>query len=380
MALTKPFAENGNKLAIPETTADGSVSYDQGFGAFYALPPEEGGLFIDRAQFNQLMYDTTSEVLANKGNIDAINQTIEEMKQQAEQLEAINPAIRLWNANPASNDKKIFTVGTSGADFDNLQDAINEAIRYQNSIKNANVDWTASNGFVSHQVIVMLVTDIDLPARCNIGATCGTIFIDLNKKNVYCETDGFDVSALSSAFIYNGTITKRSYQSPYAGTAIRSYGSCLVGSAVSFTNGEIDYTAEADGYLAIKGFSVGCHNGHWGRMSIYANISDCINCVWHYNTMFTNIISSTCSTNQITDGASAMPIIARGSGMLLVNNTTITSNIPVGGTVRSCINIVNGATVTIINTTTINNQGIATKCNIASNTPSENGIVYTNLF
>ena len=60
MALTKPFAENGDKKAIPQTTSDGSVSFDRGFGSFYALPPEEGGLFIDRAQFNQLMFDTTS--------------------------------------------------------------------------------------------------------------------------------------------------------------------------------------------------------------------------------------------------------------------------------------------------------------------------------
>ena len=69
MALTKPFAENGDKKAIPQTTSDGSVSFDRGFGSFYALPPEEGGLFIDRAQFNQLMYDTTSQVLENKQQI-----------------------------------------------------------------------------------------------------------------------------------------------------------------------------------------------------------------------------------------------------------------------------------------------------------------------
>lgn len=73
MALTKPFAENGNKSPIPtDASPDGSVSYDQGFGSFYALPPEEGGKFIDRAQFNQLMYDTTSQVLTNKGNIATI--------------------------------------------------------------------------------------------------------------------------------------------------------------------------------------------------------------------------------------------------------------------------------------------------------------------
>ena len=58
MALTTAFARNGNKKAVPQTTQDGSVSYDQGFGNLYALPPEEGGLFIDRAQFNQIMFDT----------------------------------------------------------------------------------------------------------------------------------------------------------------------------------------------------------------------------------------------------------------------------------------------------------------------------------
>lgn len=73
MALTKAFAENGNRLAIPaDATPDGSVSYDQGFGAFYALPPEEGGLFIDRAQFNQLMYDTTLAILENKAEFDGL--------------------------------------------------------------------------------------------------------------------------------------------------------------------------------------------------------------------------------------------------------------------------------------------------------------------
>lgn len=73
MALTKPFAENGDKKAIPEnTTGDGSLSYETGFGGFYALPPEEGGLYIDRAQFNQLMYDTTSAILENQAQLDGL--------------------------------------------------------------------------------------------------------------------------------------------------------------------------------------------------------------------------------------------------------------------------------------------------------------------
>lgn len=73
MALTTAFARNGNRKAVPQTTADGSVSYEQGFGNLYALPPEEGGLFIDRAQFNQIMYDTTSAVISNQTSINTLN-------------------------------------------------------------------------------------------------------------------------------------------------------------------------------------------------------------------------------------------------------------------------------------------------------------------
>lgn len=76
MALTTAFAKNGNKKAVPQTTQDGSVSYDQGFGNLYALPPEEGGLFIDRAQFNQIMYDTTSAVISNQNSISTLNSKV----------------------------------------------------------------------------------------------------------------------------------------------------------------------------------------------------------------------------------------------------------------------------------------------------------------
>lgn len=76
MALTTAFAKNGNKKAVPQTTQDGSVSYDQGFGNLYALPPEEGGLFIDRAQFNQIMYDTTSAVISNQSSINTLNSKV----------------------------------------------------------------------------------------------------------------------------------------------------------------------------------------------------------------------------------------------------------------------------------------------------------------
>lgn len=116
MALTTAFCANGDKTPIPPTADDGSVSYDQGFGASYALPPEEGGKFIDRAQFNQLMYDTTSQVLANKTAIATkanasevvkltTNQNIQGVKTfAAPPVSATNPTANNQVANKAYVD------------------------------------------------------------------------------------------------------------------------------------------------------------------------------------------------------------------------------------------------------------------------------------
>ena len=73
MAITTPFAQNGDKKEIPQTTSDGSLSFDRGFGALYALPPEEGGLFIDREQFNQLVYQITEAILANQQSLSSLS-------------------------------------------------------------------------------------------------------------------------------------------------------------------------------------------------------------------------------------------------------------------------------------------------------------------
>ena len=73
MAITTPFAQNGDKKEIPQTSSDGSLSFDKGFGSLYALPPEEGGLFIDREQFNQLVYQITEAILANQQSLSSLS-------------------------------------------------------------------------------------------------------------------------------------------------------------------------------------------------------------------------------------------------------------------------------------------------------------------
>ena len=172
MALTTPFAQNGDKKEIPQNTSDGSVSFDRGFGSFYALPPEEGGLFIDRAQFNQLMFDTTSQVLENKQALSTLSgstynksevdnlintkanwnavvnltgdQTINGVKTFTSNISSPNIAAMQNNLNTifsstsspvkAQTTSKIITVG-SGGDFQDLLSAINEAKKYTSPVE-----------------------------------------------------------------------------------------------------------------------------------------------------------------------------------------------------------------------------------------------------
>ncbi|EDO9415795.1 hypothetical protein G4120_001253 [Campylobacter coli] len=117
MELTRPFAENGDRQDFPvDTQGDGTMSLQQGFGAFYGLPPEEGGLFIDRTKFNQLMYLVSKGVIDNKTAIGAL-------ESQYGSLLTSSAKLLTKNLN--------WTVGTGG-DYEDLKTAINEASKYIN--------------------------------------------------------------------------------------------------------------------------------------------------------------------------------------------------------------------------------------------------------
>lgn len=157
MGLTTPFAQNGDKKEIPQNTSDGSVSFNNGFGSFYALPPEEGGLFIDRAQFNQLMFDTTSQVLDNKNaiatkaNANAVvnlsgNQIIAGVKTFTSNITAPNITTlqNQMNGLISSDVYPLLTKNSTleirvgvGGDFTNLIDAL--IFLKQNIPKNPNI-------------------------------------------------------------------------------------------------------------------------------------------------------------------------------------------------------------------------------------------------
>ena len=325
------------------------------------------------------MYDTTSQVLENKNNIN----TLTAQAGQAQNI--LNTAIKILDEPKTSNVRKVITVGTSGADFNNLQDAINEAIKYQNNVRNTGVLWDGYGpSWGSWQVVVRLTTDIELASACQINLSSGILTIDLNKKTVYCVDDGFWIgsSLCGLVSIINGSIIKKDYAQPYTDNGIRSYSICNVGCHTSYIDGVAQ--PSGNGYVTIKGFSKGIWNGHWGIMSISANISNCINCVDHFLSLYTYIVRGTYSSDQTTDGTGSIPIYIRGGGLFTINGSnlvTISSNIPTGGVIRPCINISNGSTVTTYwGGLAINNTGIATKCNITSNTVSANGVIYTTYF
>lgn len=222
MALTKPFAENGNKLEIPPTTTDGSVSYDRGFGNLYALPPEEGGLFIDRAQFNQLMYDTTSAVIENNQSITQINSKISLLSQP---------------------DTVKITLGdsSSGAQFQTLDDALAEAAKYfGNKLIEItllsdiviNKTYTISNKLYNNIAITSSETkrtiNFDTNAQFNFWS-CLFFLKNINFKTT--QPNMYLIRALNNSV---GTITECSFDGAAVGITCRtSFLSIITG---EFTN------------------------------------------------------------------------------------------------------------------------------------------------
>lgn len=256
MALITPFAQNGDKKEIPQNTSDGSVSFDRGFGSFYALPPEEGGLFIDRAQFNQLMFDTTSQVLENKQQITAQanrinevnttltqsintkansnatvnltgNQTIAGTKTFTSNITAPNITAMQNNLNTifsstsspvkTQTTDKIITVG-SGGDFQDLLSAIYEARKYTSLVEirlvsdlqiNQDILITRINGshivinFQNYKITNTSSKDVVILMQCsNIGG-----FHNLNLENISLHMAACSMATLTGTININKNLS-----------------------------------------------------------------------------------------------------------------------------------------------------------------------------
>lgn len=57
-----PFAENGDRTNIPDTSEDGNVNNTTGFGSKYEIDPAVGGLWLYRQTMNSLFYNMFSSI------------------------------------------------------------------------------------------------------------------------------------------------------------------------------------------------------------------------------------------------------------------------------------------------------------------------------
>ena len=170
MALTKPFAENGDKKEIPQNSSNGSVSFDRGFGSLYALPPEEGGLFIDRAQFNQLMFDTTSAVISNQNSINTLNSKVANIES------GVSAGVVNLTGDQTIAGVKTFsspvvvpngTANTHAVNLAQLNTKANQATTYTktevNNLVNAKANANATVNLTGNQTIAGIKTFSSIP-------------------------------------------------------------------------------------------------------------------------------------------------------------------------------------------------------------------------
>lgn len=252
MELTRPFAENGDRQDFPvDTQGDGTMSLQQGFGAFYGLPPEEGGLFIQRPQFNQLMY------LVSKGVID--NKTaIEDLESEYGSLLTSSPKLLTENLT--------WTVG-SGGDYENLTDALKEACKYVN-ILNFNITITIKTGynFANDNIIIsgvdlsFVIIDFESQLDCNNSSYClyfnyckapyfklnlnapsnTAQIIRFNQSSCYCEINGnynliFEADYGSNVIISSGSINFTNKNSSFVSLSTSRGSLMLFKTAVSIS-------------------------------------------------------------------------------------------------------------------------------------------------
>lgn len=134
MDLTMPFADKGDRVDFPAAKqGDNSMSLEQGFTSAYGLPPEEGGLFIDRQKFNQLMYLVSKGVIDNKTALDNITPIVNGISGKYMEL---------------LTENKTYYIGPNkGDDFKDIDEAFYYIQRYSLNSGGRNIRLTLRDNF-----------------------------------------------------------------------------------------------------------------------------------------------------------------------------------------------------------------------------------------
>ena len=193
MALTKPFAANGDKTPIKlDTTADGVVNYENGFGARYSMPikavidsggniTKTGGLQIERGQMNQILNDFSSAIIENQENIGVLSNLQTTAKDNL--VGAIN---EVNSTTPKLLTKELTLTVGAGGDFEDLKDAIDEALRYKKN--RHSIVITIKTGHIVRKPIVFYSTDL---SYINIISEVPAEEILVSRESAISKTRGF---------------------------------------------------------------------------------------------------------------------------------------------------------------------------------------------
>lgn len=400
MALTTAFARNGNRKAVPQSTADGSVSYDQGFGAFYALPPEEGGLFIDRAQFNQLMYDTTSAVISNQNSINTLNSSVNTLNTKVANIES-GVATGVVNLTTNQNIQGVKTFASppvSATNPANNNQVANKA--YVDSVGNTAVKLTGAQNIAGAKTFTSNITAPNITQMQNnlntiFSSTTSPVKTQTTRKTITVGTGG-NFANLSQAFYeakkYNSPVTIQlvsdlqiaenlqidsvngkhiildfnNYKiTNSSATAISLiFTACAIGRIISLKLVNINFLVGINSQIALGGtgniqFNHKANNDDESGAAIHILQGSSLN--------FTD------SANYTLNNAGDSALIQSGTGAIisLSSLTVITSTTQTG----NLFAVYNAGIIAIHDETTINKPAGLNLYNVTINTPSPNGLI-----
>lgn len=328
MELTRPFAENGDRQDFPvDTQGNGSMSLQQGFGAFYGLPPEEGGLFIQRPQFNQLMYLVSKGVIDNKTDIKTLKSEYGSLSTSSVKL--LTQTLK-W------------TVGTGGK-FTKISDALNEVLKYHPAkigYGNYPVVLTLKNGFIMDEQIKCIGTDLGF---VSIETEIPGAEVIVENSAIQTEIGGFKTAFYASN---NGVLPTLNFKCKLRTPNEKN----TVGFGLRY-GGKIILTSKSE----FSDFDIGCYLGESSNSSI-------ISSSYKRNNIGIKCWKSFVDASYVTiDGSKTNSVEARNCLLMmesakLLNQTKGTSviNCSFGATVSATGSDKSGSTVPFGNIT--NNQ------------------------
>lgn len=231
--ITIPFARDGDKISIPDESSTGLVNKTLGFTSRYSEPPSEGGAYIKRESFNQILYTTQLAIqelqnliitkVANKepdvdGNITLSADDITDLGALAKmnqlnlaenEIIGLLPSSKLSNASVTADKLANGSVTT---------DKIADANITTDKIADANVttDKIADGAITQSKLAASIVSGTDLPV--------GFIYIQLRNQSAPDEIFGSSGKWQDISNIYAGEFFRAVGGHSYAFQQIQNEG------------------------------------------------------------------------------------------------------------------------------------------------------------